>query len=106
MAIARFIEFRVWNAPLAQAIPEKPKASAVSRQEGRVCDKATSLLHLSVGLADEKLRALLQLLDGTRTRSELLEAMAAEFKDVPLPELERGLGNSIENFHRSGVLEA
>lgn len=106
LAIARMIEFRAWKAPLAPAISDRPKASAVSRQQARAGANATSLLHLIIALEDEKLRTLLKLLDGTRTRGELLEAMGAELKEASLSELERGFEVSIENFYRSGVLEA
>jgi hypothetical protein len=69
-------------------------------------EKSTSLLHRMVSLEDTKLKCLLKLLDGTRTRSELLEAMAAELPETPLAELEEGLEPCLQNFHRAGMLEA
>jgi methyltransferase-like protein/ubiquinone/menaquinone biosynthesis C-methylase UbiE len=106
LAIARMIEFRAWNPPLAPAIPERPKASQVSRQEAQARDTATSLLHLSVSLEDPKLRCLLKLLDGTRTRGDLLKAMAAEMPETPVAELEKGLEPALRNFYLTGILEA
>jgi SAM-dependent methyltransferase len=106
MAIARMIEFRAWNPPLVRTISERPRASAVSRRQARAGENATSLLHRSIGLEDAKLRTLLRLLDGTRARAELLDAMAAELEGSSLEELESGLNSSIENFYRAGIFEA
>jgi hypothetical protein len=106
LAVAKMIEFRTWNPPLAQGVPERPKASRVSRQEAKTRDTATSLLHLSVSLEDPKLRCLLKLLDGTRTRGELLQAMAAEMPETAVAELEEGLEAALRNFYLAGVLEA
>jgi hypothetical protein len=106
LAVAKMIEFRGWNPPLARSIPERPKASRVSRQEAQTRDTATSLLHLSVSLEDPKVRCLLKLLDGTRTRVELLRAMAAEMPESPISELEEGLEAALRNFFLAGILEA
>jgi hypothetical protein len=106
LAISRMLEFRTWNPSLARTIPERPKASAVSRQEARTRDRCTSLLHLLVSLEDVKVKILLKLLDGTRTRADLVKAMAAEFPETPSPELEAGIVDALENIHRSGILEA
>lgn len=67
--------------------------------------KATTLLHGTIGLDDALLRNLIQLLDGTRTRSELLEAMAAAQPETTRAELEGGLDDSIKNLYRAGMLE-
>jgi hypothetical protein len=106
LAISKMIELRTWNPSLPKAIPERPRASAAIRQDAQLRDRATSLLHLEVRLEDKKMRCLLKLLDGSRTRAELLKAMGAELPDVPIADLEQGLEDSLENFHRSGVLES
>jgi SAM-dependent methyltransferase len=105
LAVARMIELRTWNAPVPGSLPERPRASAVSRQEGRMGARATSLLHMVVELDDAKARALLQLADGTRNRGELLDAMKRQFFDNP-EDLEAGLDLSLEMFWKSGILEA
>jgi Predicted methyltransferase regulatory domain/Methyltransferase domain len=106
LAVAKMVELRAWNPPVASAIPERPKATRVSRQEARTRSTATSLLHLSVNLEDPKVRCLLKLLDGTRTRDELLRAMAAEMPEAPVAELEEGLEAALRNFFLAGILEA
>jgi methyltransferase-like protein len=106
LAVAKMIEFRGWNPPLARSIPERPKASQVSRQEAQTRSTATSLLHLSVSLEDPKLRCLIKLLDGTRTRDELLKAMAAEMPETQVSDLKEGLERALRNFFSAGILEA
>ena len=106
LAVAKMIEFRTANPPLARNIPERPKASRVCRQDAQTRDMATSLLHLSVSLEDPKLRCLLKLLDGTRTRGELLKAMTTEMPEAPVSELEEGLEPALRNFYFAGILEA
>ncbi len=106
LAISQMIEFRVWNPAMARVIPERPKASALSRQEAQTRDATTSLLHLKVSLEDVKVKTLLKLLDGSRTRAELLQAMAAALPETPMAELEEGITGSLRSFQISGVLEA
>lgn len=105
MAIARMIEFRAWQPPAARVLSDRPRASAAGRQEARMGTKATTLLHGTIGLDDALLRNLIQLLDGTRTRSELLDAMAAAQPETTRAELESGLDDSIKNLYRAGMLE-
>jgi hypothetical protein len=106
LAIAKMIELHAWKAPVARTVTERPMASAVCRQEARAQRNATSLLHDVVSLEDLRVRALLQLLDGTRNRNALLAAMKAEFPGESGEELEAGLDASLRLFHAAGVLEA
>jgi methyltransferase-like protein len=107
LAVSKMIELRTWNAPVAPAVTECPKASACSRQEARHGQpNATSLLHKTVSLEDAKVRHLLELLDGTRDRGALLQAMQAGFPDMPPGELAVGLDPGLKLFYATGVLEA
>ena len=106
LAISKMIEFRTWRPPVAAEISERPKASACSRLEGRTRRQATTLLHMTINLDDPKVRFFLQLLDGTRNRSMLLEAMKAEFSETPVEELEAGIQPGLRTFHLAGLLEA
>ena len=105
LIVAKMVNLRTWDAPVTGCVTERPRASAVSRQEGRASARATSLLHMVVEL-DERLRRLLQLADGTRTRDELLDALEREFTETPQEEIESGLDEALEMFWKSGILEA
>ncbi len=106
LVIAKMIELHAWKAPVAHRVAERPKASAICRQEARAQRNATSLLHEVVSLEDPKVRALLILLDGTRDREELLAAMRAEFAGMASEEVEAGLDPALKLFQATGVLEA
>jgi SAM-dependent methyltransferase len=106
LAVAKMVELHAWRAPVATDVSARPRASACSRQEARSGAHATSLLHTAVALDDPLQRSLLQLLDGTRDRKALLEAMKAEFPKMPAAELEDGIEPCLRSFHRAGLLEA
>jgi hypothetical protein len=69
-------------------------------------EHVTSLLHTTGSFDDVKLRRLLALLDSTRDRRGLLEAMSRDFPQVPQAELEGGIDHGLQVFLRAGVLEA
>jgi methyltransferase-like protein len=106
LAIVRMIEFRAWNPPVAREIGQRPRASACSRQESRSLTQVATLLHGTIGIEDEKARYLLGLLDGSRDRGALLEAMCAQFPGLPREKLEEGLEPALGFFHHAGVFEA
>jgi hypothetical protein len=59
-----------------------------------------------VALDDPVVRGFLKLLDGTRDRTALLDAMKAEFPDRPRATLEEGIEPGLAFFYRAGLLEA
>jgi SAM-dependent methyltransferase len=106
LAVSKMMELRAWRVPVADAISERPRASACTRQEGRQGKIATTLLHSTISVEDPKVRSLLQLLDGTRNRMELLGAMVSEFPAIPPAEIEEGLDPNLRMLYAAGVLEA
>jgi methyltransferase-like protein len=106
LAVAKMIEFRAWIAPVTGEITPRPRVSACSRQEARTRAQVATLLHGTFGFEDTLIRSFLQLLDGSRNRKELVEAMEAEFPDVPKKELEDGIEIGLGHFQRAGLLEA
>jgi hypothetical protein len=106
LAAANMIELHAWRPPVAEGIAARPLASGCSRQEALTRMYATTLMHGTVGLDDPVLRSFLKLLDGTRDRAALLDAMKGEFPGMGTEELERGIEPSLRIFHRAGLLEA
>lgn len=106
LAIVQVIELRTWNAAFAESISERPRASAYAREQARHAPIATTFLHSSIKLDDPRVHALLLLLDGTRTRVDLLAALRAQFPQTPAAEIEEGIEPSLRNFYEAGVLEA
>lgn len=106
LAAAKMIELHAWRAPVAACVSERPRASACSRQEALTRECATSLLHDNVALDDPIVRSLLLLLDGTRDRKAILNAMRAEFPALAQQGIEGGIEPGLRLFHRAGLLEA
>jgi hypothetical protein len=105
LVAAKMIELHAWRAPVAACVSERPRASACSRQEALTRECAATLLHDNVALDDPIVRSLLLLLDGTRDRKAILNAMRAEFPALPQQGIEGGIGPGLRLFHRAGLLE-
>jgi SAM-dependent methyltransferase len=106
MAVARLIDLRTWQPPLAKAVSSHPRATATSRQEARLRSHAATLWHGTVKLEDPIVRSLVQLLDGTRDRAALLAAFRSEFPSIPAEELEKGIDPNLAHLFRAALLEA
>jgi SAM-dependent methyltransferase len=106
LAAAKMVELHAWRAPVAGEVSARPRASACARQEARTGAYATTLLHGKVALDDPVVRGFLKLLDGTRDRNALLDAMKAEFPAIPPEAVEEGIEPGLGFFHRAGLLEA
>ncbi|MCA9518368.1 MAG: class I SAM-dependent methyltransferase [Myxococcales bacterium] len=65
----------------ATRLPERPRASALAREQARRGDAVTSAVYVSQVL-DPLAQALVPLLDGTRTVAELAAAVGADEQDV------------------------
>jgi methyltransferase-like protein/ubiquinone/menaquinone biosynthesis C-methylase UbiE len=79
-----------WPYP---ALPtERPAVSRFARLQGRNGHRVTSLRHRPVDLDDENAKALIPLLDGTRTHEELRSELAArQAREVTPAEIEAAL---------------
>jgi SAM-dependent methyltransferase len=106
LALAKLIQLHAWKAPVAATISGRPRASASARQEGRSHPYMTTLLHTAVRLDDPLVRSFLCLLDGTRDRAVLLDALRTEYPAIPAEKIAQGIEPILKRFHRAGALEA
>jgi hypothetical protein len=106
LAVAKFIQLHAWRAPVAAAISAHPRASAIGRQQARTGPQVTTLLHTTARFDDPLVRSFLQLLDGTRDRAALLDALKTQYPDTPAGQLEQGIEANLKLLHRAGILEA
>jgi hypothetical protein len=106
LAIAQMIELHAWTPPLANGISDRPRATATSRLDARTRDYTATLWHTQVDLSDAIGRECLRLLDGTRDRTALFEALKAKFPETPMEELEQGIEPNLSFVYRAGLLEA
>jgi len=106
LAVSKFVELHAWRPRLPARMPERPRASASSRQEIRAQSQAAALFHSMVRLDDAIAQKFFLLLDGTRDRGALLAALTAAFPEIPAEEIAKQLEPSLEYFYRAGFLEA
>ena len=106
LATAQMLELHLWVPPLAKEISKRPLATATSRLDARSRDYTSTLWHVQLDLTDEVGRHCLLLLDGTRERAALLEALKTQFPQIPVEELEQGMEPNLRFVYRAGLLEA
>lgn len=106
MAMARLIDFHLHEPLVAGTLSERPRAPAAIRQEAGLRQHVANLWHGTVKLGDPVVRALLQLLDGTRNRAELLAHLRQQFPAMAPGELERGLEANLKHCLQAALLEA
>ncbi len=98
-------DLRTYELPLAAGVSEKPTASLLARLMVQEGGTVTTLLHTHLNIEDQQGRRFLQLLDGTRDRQALTDALAAEFPN-DRETIARQVHGNLVNFHRMGLLTA
>jgi SAM-dependent methyltransferase len=69
---AGHVQLHLHPPPLTTAISERPRASLLARHEAAAGSFLTSLRHIAVVMDDPGIRALLPLLDGSRTMDDIV----------------------------------
>jgi methyltransferase-like protein/protein-L-isoaspartate O-methyltransferase len=106
LAAGTLVDLRTHHLLLAEGVSERPTASLLARTESQESQFVSTQLHTQVKFEDEQGRRFLRLLDGTRDRRALTEAVAADLPHI-LPELILGHVNSeLVNLSRMGLLVA
>jgi SAM-dependent methyltransferase len=103
LRLAAFKVLYVYSRPprFAGAAGERPCATPLARAQARRGPFVTSLRHLQVRLEDERSRTLLMLLDGTRTRGDLLAELGRQFAEREEP---AGEGSELTASHLEALL--
>jgi methyltransferase-like protein/SAM-dependent methyltransferase len=101
--------------PAAPTEPsEKPRVNRLAQWQLRRANNFLTLLNLDIKIEDEVSRHLVELLDGTRNRNDLLEQMQAfitstgeiEDKEALLKDLPAWLEESLTNLARMGMFDS
>jgi SAM-dependent methyltransferase len=96
----RAIELHAWAPPVAERLDERPVASALARRQAEAGEPMATLRHTTVSSDDERVRRLVTLLDGTRDRRALAEAMGLGQRAG------KELASRLERLRAAGLLEA
>ena len=106
LAANQLVDLRTYQLPLPASVSAKPTASLLARlmvQEGTT---VTTLLHTHINIEDEQGRKFLQLLDGTRDRQALTDALAEKFPSESRETILRQVKENLVDFYRMGLLVA
>jgi methyltransferase-like protein/SAM-dependent methyltransferase len=106
LAASTLADLRTYDLPLPAGVCEKPTASLLARLMVEESGRVTTLLHTHLTIQDEQGRKFLQLLDGTRDRQALTEAITAESPNDSRETIFRQVDGNLVNFYRMGLLVA
>lgn len=88
---------------LSPVAPEKPRVSALTRLEAAQGEMLTTTRHTAIRVDDELGKRLIVLLDGTRDRAALIDALAPDAA-ISREQLSEGLERSLERLAGAGLL--
>ena len=91
---------------LAPAAGERPRASPVVRWQARRQPNVTNLRHEPMRIDDPAALSLLVLLDGTRTRNDLVAVLAPSLPEQERAEAPQRLAAYLSHFALHGLLVA
>jgi hypothetical protein len=106
LAVGTLADLRTNDPPVAAGVSEKPTASVLARLMVEEGGLVTTLLHTHFNIEDKQGRRFLQLLDGTRDRQALTEAIAAETPNASRETILEQVDGSLIHFYRMGLLIA
>jgi hypothetical protein len=99
-------ELRSSPPSFAREAGEFPRASELARVQAQMGPIVTNLIHRPVHIDDERSRALLQAMDGSRDRAALLEVVRSAGSPGEAEATPADLQRSIEELARLALLEA
>ncbi|MEA2220733.1 MAG: hypothetical protein QOJ35_3359 [Solirubrobacteraceae bacterium] len=99
---AKLVRLHAHPPRLATRPGPRPRVSRLARVQARDRDFVTSRWHTSIHLDDDLGWRVVTLLDGTRDRAALLDALR---EHMDYPELERDLDRSLDTLARIALLE-
>jgi methyltransferase-like protein len=106
LAANQLVDLRTYELPLAVRVSEKPAASLLARLMVQEGGTVTTLLHTHLHIEDDRGRKFLQLLDGTRDRQTLTDALAEAFPADSRETIFKQVDENLVNFYRMGLLVA
>ncbi len=102
---ANLVRLHVVPPALSPVAPEKPLVSVLARLQAAQGDMLTTTRHTAIRVDDELGKRLVVLLDGTRDRAALIEALAPDAA-MSRDELADGVQRSLERLADAGLLLA
>ena len=103
LAANKLVDLRTYQAPLAESVDERPRATSFARLQAERAIPITTLLHTQIEIADAPMRRLLQLLDGTLDLPALVSAMMPDL-GMSRDATGKSVMAALTAFHGMGLL--
>jgi methyltransferase-like protein/protein-L-isoaspartate O-methyltransferase len=104
LAVSKLSDLRTHHIPAPKGISEHPTASFLARLMAQEGSRVTTMLHTHVEIEDEEGRKFLELLDGTRDRKALADALARDSSNESRESALAQIDSSLLNFYQMGLL--
>jgi methyltransferase-like protein len=102
MAANSLVDVRTYNVPVPSR--DRPVSSILARIQAKSGSRISTMLHTEIEMTDPGARDLLQLLDGTRDRSDLARALARQYPGLSRQQLLQQIDVVLSGFARHGLL--
>jgi methyltransferase-like protein len=106
LTASQLADLRTYCVPFPDGVSEKPTASLLARTMVDEGSLVTTLLRTQLNIEDEEGRKFLQLLDGTRDRQELADALVTGSPRISRETILAQVDGNLINFYRMGLLIA
>jgi SAM-dependent methyltransferase len=104
MAAHSLVELRSHRPALVQKLSARPIASPLARLQSAKGPRVTTILHYETDIPDERVRWLIQMLDGSRDRAVLTSDLVTRYPDLARKNAEEQLDGMLRALYRIGVL--
>jgi methyltransferase-like protein len=102
LAANSLVDVRTYNAFMRST--DRPVSSILARIQAKSGSRISTMLHTELEMPDRGARDLLQLLDGTRNRSDLAEVLARRYRSLSRQQLLQQIDGQLSGFARHGLL--
>ena len=104
MAAHSLVDLRTCRPALAEQLSPRPVATPLARLQSKRGSRLTTMLHSETDISDERVRWLIQQLDGSRDHTALAHHFLKHYPDVGRKKAEEHVGTMLRALHRIGVL--
>jgi methyltransferase-like protein/protein-L-isoaspartate O-methyltransferase len=102
--VSSVVSLHLHPPAMATHAGERPEASPLARLQAATQEDVTGLLHARVRLADPNARRLLALVDGTRDRAALAQALLGSSSGLSATDAPRFVAHALDQFARLALL--
>jgi methyltransferase-like protein len=104
VAAHSLVDLRTHTPALVQQVSARPVASPLVRFQCRAGSRVTTIFHHELDISDERVRWLIQMLDGSRDHAAVADALLRRYPDLDGKDVRAHLNSMLLALHRTGIL--